>query len=297
MARAFAYLVLCLVTFRPLVATAQSFETVGIRAQGMGGAFVALADDATATWWNPAGLAAGAYFNALIEYDRPRTPPDSSVKGIAVAMPSLGLSYYRLPINQMRPAASTGETAERRQDQGVLSVYGATVGQSLGTHLVVASTLKLLRAGDTQGDLDVGAMAKIGAARVGLTVKNVRKPTIETDGDPLTLERQARAGVALGASPGTRVASIAVALDADLRTVHTWAGDARRVAGGVEAWVGQRALGIRGGVGRNTIGAKQSTYSGGFSVAFRAGTYVDGQLTKGSDESRRGWGLALRMTF
>src|SRR6266540_2882650 len=129
----------------PIAARAQTVESVGTRAQGMGGAFLAVADDATATWWNPAGLATGALFNALIEYDHPRTPPDSSVKGIAVAMPSLGLSYYRLPINQMRPAASTGDTAERRQDQGVLSVYGATVGQSLGTHLVVASTLKLVR--------------------------------------------------------------------------------------------------------------------------------------------------------
>ncbi len=37
------------------------------RAQGMGGAFVGVADDATASWWNPAGLATGAYFNVVIE--------------------------------------------------------------------------------------------------------------------------------------------------------------------------------------------------------------------------------------
>ena len=35
---------------------AQTIESVGIRAQGVAGAFVAVADDATATWWNPAGL-------------------------------------------------------------------------------------------------------------------------------------------------------------------------------------------------------------------------------------------------
>ena len=34
----------------------QSFDVVGTRALGMGGAFVAVADDASATWWNPAGL-------------------------------------------------------------------------------------------------------------------------------------------------------------------------------------------------------------------------------------------------
>jgi hypothetical protein len=38
------------------IASAQSFEAVGPRARGLGGAFTAVADDATATWWNPAGL-------------------------------------------------------------------------------------------------------------------------------------------------------------------------------------------------------------------------------------------------
>ena len=43
-------------------ADAQSFEALGSRAQGMG-AFVAVADDASAVYWNPAGLASGAYFS------------------------------------------------------------------------------------------------------------------------------------------------------------------------------------------------------------------------------------------
>ena len=40
-------------------APAQVVEAVGGRALGMAGAFVALADDSTATWWNPAGLTDG----------------------------------------------------------------------------------------------------------------------------------------------------------------------------------------------------------------------------------------------
>ena len=42
-------------------AGAQIVESVGSRALGMGGAFVAVASDSTATWWNPAGLAAGPF--------------------------------------------------------------------------------------------------------------------------------------------------------------------------------------------------------------------------------------------
>ena len=60
----------------PQAATAQIYESIGIRAQGMSGAFVAVADDATTTWWNPAGLASGGYFNAILEFDRVEEPAE-----------------------------------------------------------------------------------------------------------------------------------------------------------------------------------------------------------------------------
>src|SRR5579884_4543246 len=41
----------------PLRAPAVEFAIVGPRAMGMGGAGVAVTSDATATYWNPAGLA------------------------------------------------------------------------------------------------------------------------------------------------------------------------------------------------------------------------------------------------
>ena len=51
------------------------------------------------------------------------------------------------------------------------------MGQSIGAHLVVASTLKLVRAlDDNEADLDMGVMAMFGGARVGLAVKNLRTP-------------------------------------------------------------------------------------------------------------------------
>src|SRR5471032_562187 len=88
------------------VAHAQGDETIGARAQGMGGAFTAVADDATATWWNPAGLAGGAYFNALIETGSQHEPSTertaagdpqsawrSGLRSVAVAFPALCLSY------------------------------------------------------------------------------------------------------------------------------------------------------------------------------------------------------------
>jgi hypothetical protein len=47
----------------------------------------------------------------------------------------------------------------------------------------------------------------------------------------------------------------------------------------------------------NAIGAARVSVSGGASAAVRTGTFVDVAAAVGSDESRRGWGFALRVTF
>jgi hypothetical protein len=283
----------------PCAARAQTYEAVGIRAQGMGGAFVAVADDATATWWNPAGLASGPLFDALIEYDRIRSTPQTSVRGMAAAFPSLGVSYYRLPIN--------GSVDHH------LAVYGLTFGQSLSEHVVVASTVKLERAGETHGDVDLGALVRFGVAQVGISVKNVREATFVTAAGSLTLERQARAGIAfLGRSNGW-IREMTLAADADLVTTRPLvtdlvttrsetsgdetSGDARRVAGGVELWILNKRVGLRGGASRNTVGDKGSSASGGVSLAVRSGLYIDAHQSNGSDRARRAWGVALRSTF
>src|SRR5215471_11149577 len=140
--------VVCSLALLPLTARAQSADAVGIRAQGMGGAFTAIADDATATWWNPAGLAAGAILNVDLEYGR-ASERDRDHRGLTVGFPALGLSYYRLTVSDIRPViGSTGASAAGRQDQGTLDVrsldvsqFGVSVGQSIGGHFGLASTL------------------------------------------------------------------------------------------------------------------------------------------------------------
>src|SRR5439155_5131656 len=157
--------VLVLLSLVSVVATpaayAQVYESVGIRALGMAGAFVAAADDAEATWWNPAALAGGAYFSGVIEYGAaqdPRAAVDpagaalpswrSSARGVTLAFPSLGLSYYRLQINQIQPFGATAGNGLGREDRGrapvrlsslLLQQFGATVGQSVGQHVVFGS--------------------------------------------------------------------------------------------------------------------------------------------------------------
>jgi hypothetical protein len=288
---------LSIVALGPAPASAQIYESIGIRAQGMSGAFVAVADDATATWWNPAGLAAGGFFNVSLEFDRLEDSSRTRARGFAMTVPSLGLSYYRLSLNGMQAPSPTDPDVDGREDQGVLSQYGVTVGQSVGRHLVVATTLKLVRVlDDNEGGLDAGAMALLGPVRAGLTVRNVRTPEFSDGIRRVELVRQVRTGVSYQAGSPDRVEFVAAA-DSDLTTTPTAFGDVRHLAFGAEARLANRAIGVRGGVGMNTIGELRRSSSVGLSVALYSGLFGDIQLTRGDDESRNGWGFAFRVTL
>jgi hypothetical protein len=167
----------------------------------------------------------------------------------------------------------------------------------VGAHLVIGSTLKLFRAaGDTETGLDIGAMAALGLVRLGVMVRNVREPTFGSGDAAMTLGRQARAGVAV-TSQGRSAVPATVTADADLLAVMTAAGDERRIGVGAEIWTPRRSVGLRGGLSASTIGERRSAPTVGLSLALTHGVYADGQLTRGSDPLRRGWGAALRVTF
>jgi hypothetical protein len=285
-------------------ARAQPHEEIGIRAQGMGGAFVAVANDATATWWNPAGLATGAFFDAVAEVDK------GGGRGVAAVIPSLGLSYYRMKIRQIQPSDTTAAGGAGRQDQGTVGTglpaaepvaidsFGATVGQSIGGGVVLASTLKLVRAqSDTRVDLDLGAMASFGLIRLGLSVKNARAPDFGSGTSLLTLPRRARAGVALTGPGRGRVSQITLAFDADLLKTTVAGREERHIGGGVEGWLFRRRIGLRGGIAANTVGTSSPFVSGGVSVGLRSTVFVDAAATPEHDDTPMRWGVDLRVAF
>jgi hypothetical protein len=315
-------------------AVAQNHEAIGIRAQGMAGAFTAIADDASATWWNPAGLAAGPFFNLILETSSQHQPVDETAvpawrgtsRGFSITYPALGLSYYRLRLSDVRAASSTAPGGGSRQDTGAenvrlravtLNQFGVTVGQSIGAHLVVASTLKLVRAGaavdiqelgaapletaeelsldsQTGVGLDIGALAKFGAMTIGAVVRNARRPTFGEGENSLSLARQVRAGI--GGSTAAGRGRLTVGADIDLTRVTGVFGEEQRFSAGAEFWTRSQGIGVRGGVSGNTLGLVKLTPSGGVSVALRPGIFVDAYVTGGADD-RRGWGSGLRVTF
>lgn len=297
-------LLVCTFLACPSLAFAQRFDDVGVRAQGMAGAFVAVADDATATWWNPAGLATS---RSLVDLSAEVTGEGG--RGVAFGFPSLGLSYYRLKISQMQPSGSTAPSASGRQDNGAagsglssvdtgLSQFGVTVGQSIAQHLVVATTLKLVSAqSDTQADLDVGAMAAFGIVRLGVTVRDVRSPTFGSGSEAFELERRARAGGAVIAPGRGSLESMVFAVDADLNSTRVDGREEQDVSGGVETWWLGRRLGVRGGGGTNTVAGGGSFGAFGVSVVPYPRVNVEGAVMRGSDSTRDRWSLGLRLTF
>ena len=299
-------LVVCALVLWPAAALGQRFDDIGVRAQGMGGAFVAVADDATATWWNPAGLA-----HALTVVDLSASVLKDGGRSIALGFPSLGLSYYRLKISHIPSSLSTiGTAPSGRQDNGAvgsdpftedfgLTQFGATVGQSLTPHVVIATTVKLENAlGDTRPDLDVGAMGAFGAVRVGVTIRNLRKPTFGEGPSAFELSRRARAGVALVRTVSGPVDRVVVSVDADLTSSLVMGRDEREVAAGAEVWWRGRRIGVRGGGGFNAAaGGGESFGAFGLTVVPYPRLNLDGAVTRGSDSTRDRWSLGLRLTF
>ncbi len=150
--------------FGTMPAAAQTFEAVGTRALGMGGAFVAVADDSTAVYWNPAGLANSAVVDTSLQHTSAATPRGSdrtpviagglreSTTFFAFAIPSLGLSYLHTRLDRsVNPIADP--SVSRQQNGPALAAAsslavdeaGVTLLQSLLANLVVGTTLKLAR--------------------------------------------------------------------------------------------------------------------------------------------------------
>ena len=313
-------------------ASAQVVEAVGSRALGMGGAFVAVASDSSAAWWNPAGLAAGPVFDMALarsRVDREAGLPAwrQRTSSLALGTPVIGVSYYRFRITDIRPSDPTAGVDAGRQEEGAgvpvrslsASQFGVTLVQTVIPGVHAGATLKYVRGtvsssreegraspaalldrgealdaseAEKRFDVDLGVLATAGVIRVGMRLRNALEPTIGA----ARLERQARVGVAFDPESATGV-PLTVAFDADLGTDTVASEPRRMVSLGAEQWLLNRRLGVRAGARMNTVGARERSATAGASVAVRGGLYLEGHVVRGGSDDERGWGVAARVSF
>jgi hypothetical protein len=316
-------------------AAAQSFESVGHRALGMGGAFVAVANDSSATWWNPAGLATGPFLDLAIGRASAAADADlpasrTGVWSFSLSTPPFGVSYYGLKITEIRPGPATGPAEAGREDRAAgeglrslsISQFGATVLHTITTGVTAGATVKyvrgtarvggsdlaaagvgipeLLDAGDDLKGGEVGGAMDVDlgllATRGSVRIGVTARNLREPRFGDRKLPRQVRAGAAFdGAAAGT--VPVMVSVDADLAQYDGVGGDRRMIALGVEHWLRPQRFAIRAGARFNTAGEQDRTVTVGASVAARAGLFIDGYAAAGGESSEHGWGIAARASF
>ena len=149
----------------PSAVQAQGFELVGARPRGMGGAFVAVADDASATWWNPAGLPSTLVFDGVADISALNSVPDQPIEAagtagqdrallVAASFPVAALSYTRVHQWRLDPMPTAGPSGGRQEGGRVPTArslltqhFGVSLAQSLGDAVVVGVTARLVRGG------------------------------------------------------------------------------------------------------------------------------------------------------
>lgn len=250
----------------------------------MAGAFTAVADDATAALWNPAGLASGSYTSFVV--DGSAFARQSAVFA-GFGSPPLALTYVRM---------ATAEVSSSRK-MLVTHGFGVTLVQSIGdTGVSVGTTLKAVHGvtsaegmPSTSGnafDADAGVMLSGALGQIGLAVRNI--------GRPFDLDRKVRAGASVHVNDRVMVAS-----DVEFTKANTTSGTWRDAAIGLEAHpVGSAWL--RGGVHWNTAGGASGAApiaAFGASYAIRRALMADAQASIGSAQGNRGWGIGLRFAF
>ena len=147
----------------------------------------------------------------------------------------------------------------------------------------------------TEGDADIGIMARFGQFRAGLTVRNVTEPDFETpDGGEIELAAPDACGYRVLRPPGVHVRG--------RHRPRTRRGAARRrpePGGGVEARLHPRVA-ARTGFRMNTLStnlAATHRLLGGRQLRRFRAMFVDGQVTLGSEAADRGWGIAARLVY
>lgn len=177
---------------------------MGVRALGMGGAFVAVADEAAAGYWNPAGL--DLYHRMGLEASYSRLSLDRQYDTGAFSQPlgrfgSLGLGWIRFGVDNIELRAGDSPSPDgygRDEENAYLvsvskSVFGALSLGVTGKYI----TQDLLGKHATASGADLGALVRMtNGWSLGLVAQNIGAELAWPGGQKDPLARVVKAGIA-----------------------------------------------------------------------------------------------------
>ncbi len=180
--------------FSPIATSVAQFLEIGIgaRATGMGEAYTVMANDASAVFWNPAGLADVKTNNLFTAYNQ--WPAEISIGGLSFArnfggLGTIGISTVYLMTDDME--ITTIDQPEGTGDYFSISNYalGLTYSRYLTDKVSVGITTKLVHEeyydyGYTTWALDLGTLYRTGfhGLKLGMSLLHFA-PEIQFDGE------------------------------------------------------------------------------------------------------------------
>lgn len=252
-------------------ATTAEFLNLGAGARGaaLGEAFSAVAADASAVTWNPAGLARVAATEVTLMHSM--LAADQTYEYVAAAYPfasagtvGIGVQYRSVKALTMRDAAGTEAGSLSPSDLAAAVAYGCSLkGYGLGVAVKFVQSKLLDSASTVAADLGVQTPEFTAAkVRIGAAVSHLGgRMTFDTVGEPLPMT--IRAGAALEPVGGVQLCAEGAFVADEDAAFGGGVEYARPVGGGVRAAL--RA-------GYNTRGADVDGLHGvtlGFGVAWR----------------------------
>lgn len=176
----------------------------GARALGMGKAFVALADDATASYWNPAGLTQIKGHNLCLMYSEPFDKVDGiSYSLVSYAQPipkgSIGVSLIYLNVDGLKERVNAIDPPGKdfgNKEMALLLSYATEIKQVISVGATLKGISQEIDSNKGNGfGLDVGMLyrpTQLSDLRIGVVLTNLIRADIRGDKMPLAL----RLGVA-----------------------------------------------------------------------------------------------------
>jgi hypothetical protein len=173
------------------------FDSIDVssKARGMGGAWVAGVNDATAMFYNPAGLAVTASRSVYASYLQPNSQDFESLTFLAFSIPVrekhyLGFSYRQFGVEYLDKKLLGESTFS--------AAYALCLMEDIHSQLYLGGTINLysLDFGST-GTMDLGEETTAGVdlgfvgilrqrTRIGFLMKNVNEPSVgKGNGEPL----------------------------------------------------------------------------------------------------------------